>query len=398
MSAYLLAREHDVTVFEAADRLGGHTHTHIVDLGAGPVAIDTGFIVFNYRTYPSFTRLLAKLGVRSQASEMSFSVQCARTGLEWASRAVFVQRKNLLRPRFLRMLADIVRFYHSGPKLLQRPGDELTMRDYVRQARLSDGFVDHYLVPLGASIWSCPPEQFFDFPVRFMLGFMRNHGMLQLTELPTWRVIAGGSQRYVEALVREFRGHIRLATPIAAVRRHQSHVEIAPQGADSERFDHVVIACHSDQALSLLDDPTDTERELLGAIPYQENHVVLHTDTSILPSDRRAWSSWNYYIPPEQRQRAVLSYGMNILQGVDAPQFACATVNDADRIDPNLVLRRIRYHHPLFTIDAPRAQARHAELIGANRSSYCGAYWGYGFHEDGVKSALAVAHHFGISL
>ncbi|WP_428267632.1 NAD(P)/FAD-dependent oxidoreductase [Haliangium sp.] len=398
VTAYLLAREHEVTVFEAGDHLGGHTHTVDVDLGAGPRPVDTGFIVFNHRTYPNFTRLLAQLGVRSQPSRMTFSVHCERTGLEWGSQALLAQPRNLLRPSFGRMLVDVLRFYRSAPKLLDQPGGELSVRDYVRRARLSTAFLDHFLVPLGASIWSCPPDQLLDFPVRFMLRFMHNHGMLQLVNLPTWRVIRGGSRSYIEPLTRGLGDRIRLRTPVAAIARHPDHVELTPADGPPERYDEVVLACHSDQALAMLADASPVERALLGAIRYQANDVVLHTDTSILPRARRAWSSWNYFIPAQRRDRAVLSYGMNILQNIDAPRFACVTVNDDGRVDPDQVLRRLRYHHPVFTLDTPRVHAQHERLIRARRTSYCGAYWGFGFHEDGVSSALAVARRFGITL
>lgn len=398
VASYLLAREHHVTVLEAADYPGGHTNTVTVDLGAGPCAVDTGFIVFNHRTYPSFTRLLARLGVRSQPSQMSFGVHCARTGREWSSRALFAQRSNLARPGFWRMLVDIVRFYRAAPRLTRQPGRELTVRDYLRRARMSGAFVDHYLVPLGASMWSCPPHAFLDFPMRFLARFMENHGMLALTGLPTWRVIRGGSARYVDALTRGLRDRIRLRARVVEIRRHPDHVQVTTEAGGPETYDHVVIACHSDQALAMLADPSPLEREVLGAIRYQTSDVVLHTDESVLPRSRRAWAAWNYYIPPDDREHAVLTYNMNILQSLRAPRVACVTVNDEGRIDPSKILRRIRYHHPLFTLDTPRAQALHDRLIQHDRTSYCGAYWGFGFHEDGVASALAVARAFGLGL
>ncbi len=401
VSAYLLAREHEVTVFEAADYIGGHTNTVTVDLGAGPVQVDTGFIVFNHRTYPNFTRLLAQLGVRSQASVMSFSVQCQRTGLEWASRSLFSQRKNLFRPTFARMLADIVRFYRRAPSVLDEPatpGAMMSVGQYVDREGLSPQFMDHFLVPLGASMWSCPPSDFSHFPIRFVVEFMQNHGMLSLVDIPTWRVIAGGSATYVKALIRPFAERIHTSCPITSLSRYPDGVEVTPAGQEPVRFDHAVIACHSDQALRMLADPSDIERELLGAMPYQTNDAILHTDTGVLPTRRSAWSSWNYQIPAESRESAILTYNMNILQTLHTPQVACVTINDDRGIDPNTIVRRIRYHHPVFTMEAPRVQAMHTRLIRHNRTSYCGAYWGYGFHEDGVRSALAVARAFGIHL
>lgn len=398
VASYLLAREHELTVFEAADRIGGHTNTITVDLGAGPCAVDTGFIVFNHRTYPAFTRLLAQLNVRSRPSEMSFSVQCARTGVEWSSRALFAQPRNLVRRDMWRMLLDIIRFYRTAPRLARTPGSELTVRDYIRRAGFSQRFLDHYFVPLGASMWSCPPQAFFDFPMRFVVQFFENHGMLALTGLPTWRVIEGGSARYLDALVESYRDRIRLRTKIVSIRRHPDRVDIVTGSGAVETFDHVVLACHSDQALAMLADPSPLEHEVLGAIPYQTNDVVVHTDVSLLPRARRAWASWNYYIPAEDRDRVILTYDMNILQGLQAPLTVCVTVNDHGRVDPAQVLHRVRYHHPVFRLDTPQMQAMHERLIHHQRTSYCGAYWGFGFHEDGVASALAVARRFGLSL
>lgn len=405
-AAHVLAREHDITVLEAGDHIGGHTNTLTVDLGSGPCHVDTGFIVFNHRTYPSFTRLLAKLGVRSQKSSMSFSVRCDRTGLEYGSDipgGLFAQRRNALRPSFLRMLADIARFYRTAPALLggSQPGvtaTELTVREYLRSARMSREFAEHFLIPLGASIWSCPAHRFSEFPMRFVVRFMHNHGMLTIRENLEWRVIRGGSWRYVQALTRPFRDRIRVRTPVAAVRRYPGHVAVVPEAGPPEPYDHVILACHSDQALAMLEDPSPLESEVLAAFPYQENHVALHTDESVLPRHRRAWSSWNYRIPSVEDERVSLTYYMNRLQSLHAPRAACVTVNGQDRIDPGKILARFRYHHPVFTTHSPRYQAMHKELIQRNRTSFCGAYWGFGFHEDGVKSALAVCRAFGLDL
>jgi predicted NAD/FAD-binding protein len=398
VASYLLAREHELTVFEAADRIGGHAHTVTVDLGAGPCAVDTGFVVFNHRAYPGFTRLLARLGVRSQPSEASFSVQCERTGLEWSSRALFAQPRNLVRPAFLHMLVDIARFHRTAARLARAPGSELTVRDYLRRTRLSPTFVEHYLVPLGASMWSAPPQAFLDFPMRFLVAFLDNHGLLALTGRPTWRTIEGGAQRYVDALARGFRDRIRLATKVVSIRRHPDRVEVTTETGGPAVFDHVVIACHSDQALAMLADPSPLEREVLAAIPYQTNDVVLHTDVSLLPRARRARASWNYYVPAEEREHVVLTYDMTRLQRLRAPRVACLTINDQGRVDPAKILYHVRYHHPVFTRDAPRMQAMHERLIHHQRTSYCGAYWGAGVHEDGVASALAVARAFGLTL
>jgi predicted NAD/FAD-binding protein len=393
-AAYRLQKHHHVTLFEAENHLGGHALTIDVDDAAGHHALDVGFMVFNDRTYPNFVRLLNELNVASRPTTMSFSVSDPRSGLEYNGHSLdtlFAQRRNLLNPRFLRMLADIVRFNRGAKRLRQVRESTETVGDYLRRSRYSSDFSTHYLLPMGAAIWSCPTGTFACFPMRFVIEFFANHGLLNLLDRPTWRVIDGGSQTYVRAVARRLEGDIRLSTPIAAVRRDASGVRVQPFGASAERFDHVVFACHSDQALRILGSAaTPIERELLSAFPYQANTALLHTDTSFLPRTRRAWACWNIRTGAEEAAPAVTTYHLNQLQGIRSQTNYCVTLNADEQIDPRRILHKMRFEHPVFTTRRDAAQARHAELLGPNRTSYCGAYWRNGFHEDGVVSALAV--------
>jgi predicted NAD/FAD-binding protein len=393
-----LHREHDITVFEAGSHIGGHTHTHDIEIGGKNFAVDTGFIVFNDWTYPNFIELIRDLGVESRPSHMSFSVRCERSGLEYngtSLNTLFAQRRNLLRPRFWRMLRDILRFNREAPRLLDASAAEtLTLGEYLIDGDFSREFIDYYIIPMGAAIWSADPEKMRQFPARYFVRFFHNHGMLSVDGRPPWRVIEGGSRRYVEKLVAPFRERVRLNTPVEWVRRYPTHVSVKARGREAERFDALFLACHSDQALRLLSDPMPLERAVLGAIPYQENEVVLHTDTRLLPRTRRAWAAWNYHVLPEARGRAAVTYNMNILQGLEAPVTFCVTLNRSEAIAPGRVIRRLTYHHPVYTRASVAAQARQGEINGMHRTYYCGAYWRHGFHEDGVVSALAAVEHF----
>jgi predicted NAD/FAD-binding protein len=394
--AHHLHRQHEITVFEAANHIGGHTHTHTVDIGGERHEIDTGFIVFNDWTYPNFIALLEELGVASQPSAMSFSVRNEMSGLEYNGttlNTLFAQRRNLLRPAFYRMLRDIVRFNREAPALLESAND-IVLGDYLAEHAYSPEFVGDYLVPMGAAIWSTDPTRMLSFPARYLVRFFHNHGMLSVNERPQWRAIRGGSARYVEQLVAPFRSRIRLNTPVEWVRRMPDRVLVKAHDTEAEQFDHVFFACHSNQALQMLTDATALEREVLGAIGYQENEVVLHTDTSLLPRASRAWAAWNYHVVREQNAPVALTYNMNILQDLEARETFCVTLNRTQHIDPAKVIKRLLYHHPLYTPAAVVAQSRQAEVNSGNRTCYCGAYWRYGFHEDGVVSALNALQHF----
>lgn len=389
-----LHREHDITVFEAAGHVGGHTHTHSISLDGERHEIDTGFIVFNDRTYPNFIALLAELGVESQPSAMSFSVRNERSGLEYngtSFNSLFAQRHNLFRPSFHHMLRDILRFNRDAPALLDS-AMEIPLGDYLAQERYSRAFIRDYLIPMGAAIWSTDPVRMLSFPARFFVRFFHNHGMLSVNDRPQWRAIRGGSARYVEKLVAPFRSRIRLNTPIETVRRLPDGVMVKVRGAEPERFDQVFLACHADQALRLLADATPLERDVVGAFGYQENEAVLHTDTALLPRARRAWAAWNYHVAPTQ-SAATLTYNMNVLQSLKSRHTFCVTLNRTADIAPGRIIERLTYEHPLYTPAAVVAQQRQHEVNGVNRTYFCGAYWRYGFHEDGVLSALQAVDH-----
>ena len=398
--AYLLSQRHDIVVYEAGDHIGGHTNTIDVETQHGVIPVDTGFIVYNESNYPLFTRLLDQLKVESQPSIMSFAVSCERSGLEYNGSSInqlFAKRSSILSLDHWKMIRDIVRFNRDAERL-QEEGDAVTVAEYVRENNFSDSFLEHYLIPIGASIWSCPSGTFRGFPIRFVIDFLRNHGMLQINDRPEWRVIKGGSKQYIGPLTQPFRDYIQLNTPVSRVERDGDGVTVSLHSGAAERFDQVVLACHSDQALRLLAESSELERELLSAFPYQLNETVLHTDESLLPKRRRAWGSWNYRIRSDSSDAVAITYNMNMLQSISSRTQYCVTLNETDRIDPSKVIRRFRYHHPIFTLERDAAQARHEELVGNNRTSFCGAYWGYGFHEDGVRSGVRVAEHFGCSL
>jgi len=397
VAAYRLSREHDVTVFEAADRIGGHTNTVNVTSAGREYAVDTGFIVYNDRTYPNFVALLDELDVASDTSDMSFSVQNESTGLEYngtSLNALFSQRSNLFRPGFHRMIRDILRFNRDARRVLEPDIQDVTLDQFLSEQRYSREFVDNYIIPMGSAIWSAAPVEMRQMSAAFFVRFFDNHGFLSIDDRPTWRVIRGGSRNYVDKLVAGHRNRIHLNAPVETVRRLPTHVEIKARGAEALRFDHVFIACHSDQALALLSDPSPLEREVLGSIGYQGNEAVLHTDERLMPKRKRAWAAWNYHIAEGNSARAAVTYNMNILQGLKAPVQFCVTLNNTESIDPSRILRKIQYLHPIFTRTATAVQRRHAWINGAQRTYFCGAYWRYGFHEDGVISAINALDHF----
>jgi predicted NAD/FAD-binding protein len=399
-AAHLLHPDHEITVFEASDRIGGHTNTIAVQTDDGSWDVDTGFIVFNDRNYPNFERLLRELGVASQPSEMSFSVAATGYDFEYSGtpRGLFGQRSNITRPWFLRMVREYRRFSADARALLAA-GDSTTSLGHFLQGRgYSQPFIDRLLVPQASAVWSADPSQMWTFPAGFLCEFFDNHGMLSLTGRPNWRTVTGGSQRYLDALTAAFADRIVTSSPVARIERDAEGVDVFVAGAGPRRFDEVVIAAHSDQALAMLGDPSDAEHELLSAIPYEPNEAVLHTDRALLPRRERIWSSWNYHLLDEPTGKTTVTYHMNTLQSLSAPDEFCVTLNQADRIDPEKILRRISYAHPVFTPAGIAAQVRHAEISGVNRTHYCGAYWGWGFHEDGVVSALEVARRFGAVL
>lgn len=331
---------------------------------------------------------------------MSFSVRCEQSGLEYngaSLNALFAQRRNLVRPRFYRMLLDILRFNREAPSVLEQPHDELTLDQFLQNGNYSEEFIKHYIVPMGAAIWSATPEGMGAVPVGFFVRFFHNHGLLSVNDRPTWRVIRGGSRQYVDRLVSGFRNRIWVNTPVQSIRRHKHFVELKARGQEWRRFDRVILACHSNQALELLADASEAERQVLGAIRYQRNEAVLHTDSRLMPRRKRAWAAWNYHILQSQAAndgRVSLTYNMNILQGIEAPEDFCVTLNHSDAIDADKIISQFDYEHPIFDQAAVAAQLRHREINGVQGTYYCGAYWRNGFHEDGVVSALSAVRHF----
>jgi predicted NAD/FAD-binding protein len=423
-TAYLLDQDHQVTVLEAGEHVGGHTRTvEILDSIGTPRRVDTGFVVFNEATYPGLLALFRHLGVGWTDSDMSFSVSCARTGLEYCGTSpatLFAQPRNLLRPRFLGMLRDILRFNRRSLRLLERDAVETpTLGAYLEEGGYGRAFRDHYLVPMASSVWSTSPARMMEFPAGFLLRFFRNHRFLTADGHLTWKVVRGGSDRYVAALLERFRGTVRTGTRVLSVRREAGGgdgaaegdggrrrgagggVAVRTRGADSgtvaeERFDAVVVATHADQALALLGDPSPAEEEILSAVPFVENEVVVHTDPSLLPRAPRARASWNYHVLPEPPEKTVVTYDMTRLQGLGGPDRFLVTLNRTGAVDPARVHLRFRTGHPVFTVDGWEAQGRHGEISGRRGTHYAGAWWRNGFHEDGVWSAFRVARELGV--
>jgi uncharacterized protein len=425
-AAYRLHQQgHEITVYEANGYYGGHTATMDVEHHGKQWAIDTGFIVFNDWTYPNFIALLDELNVEWQYSDMSFSLRCEKTGLEYNGTSVnslFAQRLNALRPSFLRMIYDILRFNDEAKAFLassqsvrpepvegflnsdsgtlrQAQGERIadkniTLAEFIKRSRYSTAFTERYIVPMGRAIWSATESAMLEFPARFFIEFFDRHGFLNVDNRPVWRAIKGGSREYARKLVASYQHRIRLNTPITGVSRTSTQVLVRTARGDVETHDQVVFACHSDQALRMLEQPSIAEREILSAFPYQENEVMMHTDMRMLPRKPLARAAWNYHLLDRTQDRVALTYDMNVLQRLDSPERFLVTLNRNQDIDPAKVLGSYVYHHPVYTPGAVAAQQRHAEINGVNRTFYCGAYWGYGFHEDGVVSAQKMLREF----
>lgn len=397
-SAWLLSRQHEVVLFEKGSRLGGHTDTHDIELGGRRHAVDTGFIVYNEQHYPLLTRMFSTLGVASQPTTMSFSAHDASTGLEYNAGSLaglFCQKRNLVNPRFWKMLADLRRFYREAPSLLQDAEAALTLGEYLQKNRYSDAFRDDHLVPMASALWSSPSRRILEFPVVELVHFMANHHMLQISGRPSWRVVSGGSRRYIDALCELWDVEVRLDSAVAGVCRNRDQASIRSM-AGTENFDQVVLACHADDALALLEDASADERDILGSLAYQDNDTVLHTDAGILPGNRNAWAAWNAHIPADRAAPCTVSYWMNALQGFDSSEPLIVSLNRTRQIAPEKILRRMSYRHPVQTVDAARARRRKAEIQGKSGTWFAGAYWGFGFHEDGLRSADQIARAFGV--
>jgi predicted NAD/FAD-binding protein len=401
--AHLLQERHEVVLFESEDRLGGHSDTHHVELDDCSVDVDTGFLVFNERTYPLFTKLLARLDVASQPSDMSFGVADARTGLEWRGTSlssVFAQRSNVAKPAFVRMLNDVRRFNKLARSMLEGSlSNDLSLEEVLESGNWSAGFREWYLIPLGSSIWSADPRSFLRIPAVTCFKFFERHGLLRLRDQPDWRTVSGGSRNYVEAIAGPLRaaGRVRLSSSVDKIVRHRDRVELE-HAHGVETFDHVIVATHSDQALRILSDPSRSEREVLGSIRYQHNQATLHTDARLLPRTMRARASWNYQRGDRDSERATLTYYLNRLQSIPSKTPLLVTLNQEQAMDPDTVLARMDYAHPVLDRATVAAQSRRGEINGTRRTWFAGAYWGNGFHEDGVRSGADICRELGVSM
>ena len=401
-ASYLLNRKHDITLFEKNDYIGGHTHTHEIENDNKIWNVDSGFIVYNEKTYPNFIKLLNMLGVERQLTRMGFSVKSPNKNLEYAGHSLnglFAQRSNLFRPSFIRILGGMKRFNKEARRGLPSLKKEMTLGEYLFKNNFSEEFIDNYIIPIGAAIWSTKPSNMLNIPALFFIRFFENHGFLQILDRPKWWVIKGGSKQYVKKIISGFEKDIRLSTSVHTIVRKEKSV-IIKFGSDNqeEQFDAVVLATHSDQALKLLQKPTEKEKEILSLLPYQRNDAVLHYDHSILPKRKLAWSSWNYFLDGNTNDPVALTYNMNILQSLKSSKTFCVTLNKLEMINENKIIKNLSYEHPLFTTDGVNAQKRKREISGQNNTYYCGAYWHNGFHEDGVVSALDVCSQFGETL
>jgi uncharacterized protein len=398
-AGHYLSRKYEVSLFEKDSRLGGHTHTINVDSSIGRLPVDTGFIVHNTRTYPNLIRLLSELGVETQASDMSFSVSHTKTDFEYSSRGTngfFAQRSNFLSPKHYFLLKEILRFNRQSLELLDDPqGDNITLGEYMDAKRFGQRFREFYLYPMASAVWSTSLEKILDFPAATLIRFFDNHGMLGVNTNPEWRVIKGGSNTYIEPLTAPFKERIFTGQNLLAVTRTDAAVKLT---FDDKQlwFDEVVFACHGDQILPLLPEATQTERDVLQNFQTNRNETVLHTDSKILPRNQKARASWNYQVNETSLSATTLTYHMNRLQSLPVKEDYCVSLNTNGAIDKSTVLRNLVYHHPLYTREAIQAQKRWSEISGKNHTHFCGAYWFYGFHEDGLNSALRVAQALGI--
>jgi uncharacterized protein len=400
-SAYLLNKHHDIKVFEANDYIGGHTHTHTINMDGADYEVDSGFIVYNENTYPNFIKLLKELNVKTQISSMGFSITSSNNKIEYAGNSlnsIFAQRKNLFKPSFYKMLFEINRFNKEAKTHLEILDYAETLGDYLCKNRYSSEFIDHYIVPMGAAIWSTIPSDMFKIPAKFFIKFFKNHGLLQIKNRPKWWVIKDGSRQYIKKIISNFKDSISISTPIKNVERFKDEIKIVFQSDNksSETFDKVIFATHSDQALKILKKPTNDEIKILGSLPYQKNEVLIHTDETILPKRKLAWASWNYSLDSNFNSPVALTYNMNILQSLKCKKTFCVTLNNHSLINPKKIIKKVIYYHPLFTAEGIKSQAKKHHISGKNNTYFCGAYWRNGFHEDGVVSAIDVAKQFGV--
>jgi len=405
-AAHLINQKHHVTVFEKNDYIGGHTATKTIKHNNNEYKIDTGFIVCNDRTYPNFLKLLNKLGVAKQKTQMSFSVKNNDCGLEYNGHDIntlFAQRRNIFKPSFWRLIKEILKFNKIAIEMYENStNDNKTLGDFLKAEKFSQYFCENYILPMGAAIWSSSLKDMLEFPLQFFIQFFYNHGLLNITNRPQWYVIKGGSHSYIEPMIENFKNKIHLQSEINFVERTHDGIEIHFKNNEIAYFDEVIFACHSNEALALLKSPTEHEKQILSAIPYTANEVVLHTDTQLLPKRKNAWASWNYLLDEDKEARlnkpSCVTYNMNILQGIKSTDTFCVTLNQTELIDSNKIISKFIYHHPVFNEISFNAQKRRNEICGKNNTHFVGAYWRNGFHEDGVHSALCVAKRFGVTL
>ena len=393
--AYTLSKEHDITLFEKNNRLGGHSHTHEIISQGKKINVDTGFIVFNKKTYPLFTKLLDELNVHYEKSDMSFSVFSKDRNFEYNGttlNTLFSQRKNIFNYKFIKMIYEIIKFNKVALTLLSAK-TEISLETFLRQNNFSDYFCKNYILPMGSAIWSSNINSMLKFPAVFFVKFFNNHGMLNINDRPQWLTVTNGSKEYVEKLTASIKKNIRLNCPVRAVKRNKDSVEITSSDGN-EIFDYIFFACHSDEALKLIIDPSTQEKEVLSSIPYSKNEVTLHTDESIMPNKKLTWAAWNYNIDSTNDMPIALTYNMNILQNLKTQQTILVTLNDNGNINPEKVLKKINYDHPLFSLKSVEAQKNYGIISGVNRTGYAGAYWGNGFHEDGISSAYNAIKFF----
>ena len=400
-AAYLLSNGNTVDIYEAHNYIGGHVNTLPICLNEENYEIDTGFIVFNDRTYPNFNKLLNKINALSLPTSMSFSIKCEITGMEYNGTSInglFAQRLNFLRPSFILMVKDIFRFNRDAKIFLKYSIEKITFGEFLKRGMYSKSLINNYALPMASAIWSSNTKIIENADFRFFAQFFENHGMLNLNDRPQWRVIKGGSRQYILRLIKSFNNKIRINSSVDKIIRKDQGVEVIVNKQNKELYDRVIIATHSDQALKMIENPSKAEKQILGAINYQTNVAHLHSDCSVLPKKRNAWASWNYFKPNKQKDETTVTYYMNMLQNLDMPKDICVSLNMEEYIDPNKVIKKIIYEHPVFTSDAILAQKRHKEIDGKDKIHFCGAYWGSGFHEDGLNSALSVCEYFGKSL
>lgn len=401
---HYLADHHEVHLFESDSRIGGHTHTHSVEVESGKYNVDTGFIVHNTKNYPNFIKLMNKLGVEARDSEMSFSVKAESPNLEYNGttlNSMFAQRRNLVRPSFYRMIRDILRFnkeatnYYS--KVKETIVEEKTLEEFLRINNYSTEFTEHYIMPMGAAIWSASREEMKQFPLNYFVRFFHHHGLLQVNDRPQWRTLVNGSNSYIPKITANYAQNIHLNSPVQSVRRKHKLVEVVTGGRTLE-FDHVIFASHANQTMKILETPTPDETRIMSRFSYRPNDIILHTDTNVLPKRKLAHASWNYYLPKSMRERVAVTYHMNILQGIKSPENFLVSLNMDDFIDPKKIIKSIPYSHPVYDMNSVTSQNQWSEISGADRIHYCGAYWGNGFHEDGVRTAVRVVEKLGIAV